>query len=229
MPGARSWYDLDEARKIERRVGWKRDATFAATGQPVLVTREDLKHRGWTKGMVDTFLGSPDAIVALNSSGTRTLHLFRNQRAQEAEQTEEYQARARVAEARSQKSREAAQRRADEVRRAVESRAGHLRVRIPRGVKTLADLRQKALRSRDEFYMDRGDYSADPYEADQETVNRWTRNYLRHECSNYEEMLYQVSAEFRGVPGVQDMYHEVIRPIIDQRVEEAIRSLNPAS
>ena len=53
------------------------------------------------------------------------------------------------------------------------------------------------------------------------------RNWFRHELTNYDALLRGLNAQFRGVPGVVEMYEGIVRPAVDSIVEEAISGLPP--
>ena len=57
-------------------------------------------------------------------------------------------------------------------------------------------------------------------------MERWCENYLRHECSNYDELLEHVESEFRGQPGVRELYSSIVRPVVDRKVDEVMYALH---
>lgn len=50
------------------------------------------------------------------------------------------------------------------------------------------------------------------YDADEDTKNRWTVNYIRHEMTKYDEQLYHMKAKV----GIHDMYFEIHNLILDK-------------
>ena len=70
-----------------------------------------------------------------------------------------------------------------------------------------ADLRGRWLESNDECRIQL---------ANSETQKRWATNYVRHELTDYEELL----DEMAGIVGTGKAYHEV-RAVLDRRIKEA--------
>ena len=214
--------DLESIQKLERRRAWKQDVALERDGIPALTDRKGLGERGWTPAMVAQFLGAPHYEAKLGYSGFRVVHLFRVRDAIAVEATDEWRERAAEASKRSAAGRAAAEKRAEELRDRVEDMSFRLVVNPP---KSLTVLRKSALRDKARWELDHGNDDFDPDTAPPEVIDRWCRNYLRHHCSNYESLLSRVEREFRGMPGVRDVYADIIRPRIDTLVDDAMTML----
>ncbi|WP_098469657.1 hypothetical protein [Serinibacter salmoneus] len=216
------WYDLAAALEVEKTPQWQEDKAYTGAGNSFTFMKSDLKERGWSPAMIRDLLGDPDLVVDHNQAGTRVAHLFRAVRVEAAEATPEFKERIAKAGARAKRGKAAAEDRSQEVHAAVQERAARLRVDPP---SDLATLRELALAHQEDLYLVRGEFGRDVAGADAETVDRWCGNYLRHVCSNYDALLAEVSSAFRGVPGVNDVYANVVRPRVDELVESAMREL----
>lgn len=82
----------------------------------------------------------------------------------------------------------------------------------------LGQLRQKTLDAKYDWYTYqndlRGNWENNPetvYYADEDTVQRWMRNYIRHNLTNYDETLY----ELVGKTGKSQAYLELQKVITD--------------
>lgn len=216
-----NWWDLDRAIQVEQTVEWQEDTARLANNMAVTYTRLDLKNRGWTEAMIRDFLGGPHATRPLNRSGTHFQYLWRATIVEEIEADENFQERMSAAAKRSAVGHDAADARTVRVRTAVRKRAERLTIDPPQ---SLEELRENAVKSRQSWY-NASSYGGDAGMADDATVDRWCRNYLRHNCSNYDSLLHEVTSEFRGIPGVRDVYDEIIRPHIDELVDDTITEL----
>lgn len=218
-------YSLAEAEGIEQTEEWKIDARRAADDHPILFSRQDLKERGWTPTMVKQFLGGPDLITSLNSSGTRVFHQFFAERVEQAEQSEEFSKRHEAAAARSQCGKAITDQQAEEVKATVRQWVQNLSIHPPR---SLGVLKEEAIAHQDRLYDQREQWDYSAADADPETIDRWCRNYLRHQCTNYDKLLDRAMRQFAGVPGVRAIYQEVVRPHVDEQVSETMRHLRQA-
>ncbi len=171
---------------MESTAEWQHDAVRARDGRPILLTRDQLRERGWTPTMITRLVGDPHRVIPLNTSGTRVIHKFRADVIEAAENTDEFARRVAQAARRSAAGKEASARRAAEVRAAAVARAERLSVTPPA---TWSRLRDRALRRHGIHHLD----SDGP---DPDTIDRWCRNYLRHECSNYDALLRSLTAEY---------------------------------
>ncbi|SMX68055.1 hypothetical protein BSP109_00470 [Brevibacterium sp. Mu109] len=221
LPAPSGWFDMDEVARIERTAAFQHDAERVAAGKRLLLSRADLKDRGWTPAMIASFIGEPHVVLSLKTSGKSTMHFFRAEIAEEIEAGEEFAARIEDANRRSEVGKTVAQRRAADVLAAAQAKAESLEVRPP---VNRAELERLAVAHRNMIAEERGRDSSTSG-VDDETLDRWCGNYLRHACSNYHSMLAQLEREFAGVPGVQEIYEAVVRPKIDTCVDEAMREL----
>lgn len=215
-------YSLDEVEQAEQTTIWKRDAQRAANGLPVLLSRQDLKERGWTPTMVKQLLGEPPIVTPLNSSGSRVLHLFVAEVVENIEDSQNFQERLQAAAQRSKRGRNIAAGRSEEIKRTVSLWADNLEVSPP---DSLATLQKLAREHQEAFYRQRGEVEIDTTSADATTLDRWCLNYLRHQCSQYDQLLNEATVRFAGEPGVRDLYDEIVRPRIDTLTTQALNRL----
>lgn len=226
LPDQYGWFVLDCALAAESTPEWQRDAERVAEGRALLYTRNDLKERGWSVSMIRSLLGEPRVVAELNQSGTRVLHLYHALDVEAAEAEDGFVERRRKAARRSAAGRAATAGRAAEVRRVAAARAAELVVTPP---ESLEQLEASAIAHQNRLYDLRGELHRDPFSADRETIDRWCRNYLRHQCSAYDRLLDELTNKFAGVPGVTDIYDEIVRPRIDALVDRSMADISLAS
>lgn len=213
-------YPLSDVEKIEHTPEWKADRSSSAAGEHISLSKADLKSRGWSLSMMEKLLGEPDFIIRLRQR--RVMHKYRVSRITEAEHGEVFQELKKSAATRSARGKAVTDKRAEAVRTAVHKMSEQLKVSPP---PTLNALRKLALDAQQEWY-DGGEQGYSVEGVDHATVDRWCRNYLRHNCSNYEDLLERIEYEFRGQPGVRELYDDIVRPMIDRKVNDAMQVLH---
>jgi len=211
---------MEDVEAAEATPEWETDRVSAARGENISISKTDLKVRGWSPSMMDKLLGEPDYVIPLRQN--RVMHKYRVSRVSAAESSDVFRDLRTAAAARSSRGRAASDKRAGAVRAAVTVIAEQLVVSPP---PTLDALRTRALRAQQEWY-DSGERGDSVEGADYSTVERWCENYLRHECSNYDELLEHVESEFRGQPGVRELYSSIVRPVVDRKVDEVMYALH---
>lgn len=215
-------YCREDAEIAEKTDTWRQDAARAAEGCSVSYSSSDLRERGWSRSMIKELLPEPDQIIKLNTAGTRVFHLYRAERAEKIEVDPAFTGRAAKAARRSTVASEIAERRANEVHELATVMAGKILISDP--PENWESLVALALGHQQERYDSRR-VAGTVHEADDATVERWCRNYLRHACSNYDAMLDDIQTRFSGVPDVTTIYDDVIRPRIDALVDTLIAEL----
>lgn len=150
-----------------------------------------LRSRGWTPGMVRQLLGEPDLLRSNPhfDAAPRT-RLYRLDRIEKAELSEEFRAVSAAAARRSAAARAAALRR----RREVLARIAAEPIDVPRlTARRLAELAVDHRNRRDaERAYERGRHAPDPaavQSADPPALDRWKVDYLRHRLTRYDQLL----------------------------------------
>ncbi|MGW3724029.1 hypothetical protein [Streptomyces sp. NPDC000851] len=150
-----------------------------------------LRARGWTPGMVRQLLGEPDQLrTNPHFRSAPQTRLYRTERVETAERSEEFRAASAAAARRSAAARAAALRR----RREVLARIAAEPIDVPRlAPHTLATLAVEHRNRRDEERaLWRWGHVADPAtveSAEPGALDRWKVNYLRHRLTRYDEIL----------------------------------------
>lgn len=94
---------------------------------------------------------------------------------------------------------------------------------IHKGKRSLEDVVRSAIRAYNEFGREQGsNRSPATRKSDPEFLARITRNYIRHELTDYDEQLGRIA----GRAGTSEAYEEILRPIVDDAVDEAFPGLN---
>lgn len=73
-------------------------------------------------------------------------------------------------------------------------------------------LKQRTLQAKEDWYDENGNYEADPYKADEDTVNRWMVNYIRHNLTSYDDNL----CKLYGKTGKEQLYRTLKNFILDK-------------
>ena len=179
-----------------------------------MVTRDALRKRGWTKKMFDTLLGPPDKEVdnPYRRAGPRC-KLFCLARVQLIEQTCAFRAANILAEKRRGAAGKATRTKLAQTEQLVE------RLVPPKfPTRTKERLRQLAIKHYNTLWAERGEDRCAAVNDSDEFLDRITCNYLRHECSAYEEQCERVY----GRVGKGFAYNA-----IRKRIHDAIREAYP--
>lgn len=183
-------------------------------------TKPRLKEQGWTDGMIKKLLGDPDATrpnPMYKSAAPMTLYLV--SRVQQVEASEAF----REAKAKSVGRKASAQKGVKtKLDKALEY-ARTVGINVPQ--MDYDKVVERACKSYNEWHQyDRnGMYNldfipADPINSDSDFLCRITTNYLRHECSSYEEQLYKLY----GKTGVNEAHD-----ILQKRINDEIKRIYP--
>lgn len=207
LPPMRSSHRRDLVHQIEETDQWQADAERAKTTK-VFINKTDLKQRGWTQAMVRDTLGEPAFTVQISRSGDKTMSLYR---LADVECTVEFTECQKKAKTRTISGAKVAERRAEEMKKIIYDEARQL-------------LRLHPVESRDELERLATDHADMTSDIDDHTMYRICGNYLRHECSNYEDLLSYFKSKYKGQPGITGMYKDVVRPYIDELVNKDLAS-----
>lgn len=221
------WWVLADALAIESTPLWREHRDAAAAGEKLSWSKTELIDAGWTEGLIAEYLGDPHLTV--NVGRGRVRHIWMADQVARAESNPAWQAAAaKVAAARparSKASKDAAALRAEPVLEAAREAAAHLTITLPESL-TLAEARRVSIESAASWLASKG-RPLDVAKLTDEQRERMLRNWFRHELTNYDALLRGLNAQFRGVPGVVEMYEGIVRPAVDSIVEEAISGLPP--
>lgn len=179
------------------------------------ITMSELHHRGWTKKLIDDFAGEPDK-TAKNPVYKRSspMKLYSLKRIKGIERTKKFKTAIESA----KKRKETAKKGANTKRQQTLDYANTVRISIPEYTKE--ELIEEACDAYNEWY----EYKAEIYnkgydftpatnKSDNKFLSRICTNYLRHQCTNYEEDLQKMY----GNVGVQEGHD-----ILQKRINEAI-------
>jgi hypothetical protein len=186
-----------------------------------MLTMPQLKERGWTDAMVRDLLGGPDQLVPNPHYRSATpMRLWATDHVTTIEAGEDFTARAKSAKTRSVASVAAANKRREQLINAVEA----MTVSVPSLGE--AELAREAIRHRNrvmEFHHSgefRNDFERanpdDPSSIENETLERWKINYLRHALTDYEHKLATVAGKV-GVDDAKSMIRQKVYDVIAER------------
>lgn len=184
------------------------------------ITKSTLKQRGWNDGTIAKYLGASD--VTLKNpvfKNAAPMQLYLLGRVEIIEQEPQVKAElAKIAVARSnrqQAARKAVETKAEKLINWVDS----LEIEIP--IIDLEDLIRQSISHYNWFWQSRSDRPSEKYadfKDSSEFLRRITVNYLRHECTNYEEQLEEIG----GKVGIETAYE-----MLKSKVNNAIYSQYP--
>lgn len=155
---------------------------------PKMLTKTDIKQRGWNDLLINSLLGKPDKTKRNPHYRSATpMSLYLEERVNEAEKTEDF-----INHIANRESRVAAAQKAVATKTSnIIDYVNNLEISIPYIIPDL--LTKKACRHYEELWAERGE-SRSAVGGDIVFINRITVNYLRHECSNYE---YELAAIYK--------------------------------
>jgi hypothetical protein len=163
---------------MENTKKWARDE---------MILKGGLKARGWTEKLIRQFYPSPDREVRNPRRTSTTIKYYALDRVTEIEASEEFQAARAVAKQRSERAKATAETRRKETIRWAEDLPPPSLPAYDRD--TLISL---ACQHYNQLWMFRGrDDKWASASASDEFLDRISVNYLRHECSHYEDQLMQ--------------------------------------
>lgn len=175
-------------------------------------TQSQLRERGWTVAAINRFLGEPDYV----GGWSRTYYLYTEARVHAAEMTDQYRAWREASLARTARSKASASRRRAQLLQALQD--WHPDFDIAEDV-TLGEVIGDGIEA---YNLHQRATRDEPYWADRKSdrafLDRITVNYLRHNVTDYDDMLQ----ELRGRVGVRDA-----EDLFRERVYEAIASRFP--
>lgn len=177
-----------------------------------LMISDVLRRSGWTRTMVDDFLGEPDRQVPRYGGGV--IKLYALSRVETAEHSPTFQSRATRVN-RSRPARQAAATRAIRVRRdRVMAYVDGLEICLPE--LSGEALRRLAVKSYNCLWSERGNYEKHASENDApEFLNRIMVNYLRHELTNYEHELIRLHGSIGADEARCHLRERVLNAIAD--------------
>ena len=140
-----------------------------------------LKARGWTEAMIREYLGKADALAKNpHYRSASPMRLYYQERVQEAEKSDGFTSRKALAAGRSKAGKAAAATRAANLEEWAEN--------VEIGWIGPPEDAGEAIRLGIKSWEDWNGCKAN--ELDPATRIRWARNYIRHECMSYEELVY---------------------------------------
>lgn len=164
-----------------------------------MLTKKNLRQRGWTAAAISRFLGAADALKRRPASRS-PVYLYDQDRVLAVEATPAFRAWLPASQERSQRSRQAAARRAAQLVKQIHGMPIPPLPALPLSMITAA-----AIRRYNEVNTDRiaaGTREPASTACEVAFLHRISVNYLRHRASRYDRMLNEIA----GLPGVRDAY-----------------------
>ena len=184
--------------------------------RPETLLKQDLKLRGWTDAVIRDWLGEPDERVKRSPHSRYPPYCrYLLSRVEEAERHPDFAKRLEQARIRSRRGRLRAQEKTDKLCEWARSVPIRWSPGTPSTYKAALRQGTEAWEAWQYVLADRhGDYRiVDGHSADLDTRKRWARNFLRHECLEYDDLRLST----HGLTGTH-----AAREILHQRCMEKI-------
>jgi hypothetical protein len=202
------------AQSLQTRLEDGGASTMAELSRAACYCVRELRDRGWTEDGIGRFLGDPDR-TAPNPRyrNSAPMRLYARRRVHQAESTPEWQA-----------WRDGRERRRPAAQRAVETKRAKLLAALEAQplpalpVLSREALRQQAYAHWRSLSLDRGREPNDGpgTESNDEFQDRLCVNYLRHECSDYENRLLTLYGQTGREEGYELIRNQIDDAIMDQ-------------
>lgn len=184
------------------------------------LTTPRLKERGWTDTMIKKFLGEPDATRDNpHYKCAAPMKLYETKRVERVERRKSFKEYMEASAGRKASAQKGVK---TKIEKALEY-ARTVGINVP--TMDYDKVVKRACQSYNEWheYDRNGFYNdyftpADPLHSDADFLRRITTNYLRHECSSYEQQLYK----FFGKTGVNEAHD-----ILQKRINDEIQRIYP--
>ncbi len=180
------------------------------------VSISGLKYRAWTEGNIKNFLGEPDRLVKNpHYRSAAKMKLYSLDRVLSVESSAQFQNWQRNNAARRQKLKSSTLKAMEKRRQELLQFVDALEIEIPLFEKN--KLRKLAIEAYNSLWESRGRYKKfATLSASDDFLDRISANYLRHECSEYEQ---QIDRMF-GKVGNEAAYHRLKQRILEKIGEQ---------
>ena len=184
------------------------------------ITKPHLKNRGWTDAMVKKFLGAPDATKPNpHYKSAAPMGLWDAKRVSKAERTAEWKAEREKSVGHKASAQKAVKTKTDKAKEFAQTVEIHVPVMdynmaVKRACSSYNDWHEYDRYGRYNIHFE----PASSTESYPDFLRRITMNYLRHECTSYEDELYKLF----GKTGVNEAHD-----ILQRRINDEIRRVYP--
>lgn len=169
--------------------------------------KSKLKERGWTDKMIEKFAGEPDKVVQNPFYRSKQSFLYLKKRIEKIEKYKRFIKMKEESVPRQASAQKAVKTKTQKCIEYVET----MQIKIPTYKReTLERLAYNSWLEHQELC---GNISAFEYVPEEDTMKRWCINYLRHECTEYDERLYRLF----GKVGVQEA-HDILKDKITKAI-----------
>ena len=179
-----------------------------------------IKRRGFTQKLIDDLLPEPLMVPNPNGSKFAPMKLWKETDVENAMKNELFLAKQTKREARKAAAQKAVQTKTDKLLAEVEEQLANVKV----AVIDLKELEKKTIEAQQDWYdyqkgkhWYRGDY--DYFEsvdgADDETLERWMVNYIRHELTSYDYRLDELYNRIGKGQAYMKLYSGIMGKIAD--------------
>lgn len=169
----------------------------SAEEQSRMINLTGLKERGWTDSMIKKLLSDPMLFQNPQYRRAAPMKKWWLEEVETVEQTKEFQRLFEKAQVRKTAGSIAAFKRKQTTLDQITEITNNLQVHIwPENL-----LEQETFAAKEEMEMQKGHYS-DVYNVQDNVLNRWKVNFIRHNLTNYEDVL----SSLYGVVGKQEAY-----------------------
>ena len=217
------WYRLPHIENAEASEAWQEDKAYEMSGAKVAYSRAELLDRRWPAKFIPQYLGAPAATHDIASGHEKAIHIWHGRDVARVEASGEFQAAVEKYWKRSKAVLHSKADREVAAEEAADAAAAKLRVSIP--FDDIDTLEEAALAHRNARETDPREIVRDLSDVPQRTIDRWVRNYVRHECTAYTEVLTELCEEYTSVRTLPATFASYATKHTDPLIDEALARL----
>lgn len=178
------------------------------------ITKSTLKKRGWSDRLIQKFLPAPREVKNPHYS-RMSMYLWKEKDVIEAEKNQEFIDHLEKRKVYQKRAQAAVRTKNEKMKTILAKAIEEIEVEKLDYEKAV----KKAIKAKQAWYDMTDQYERTAYGADEETVQRWTVNYIRHRLTKYDAFLYSA----KGKTGISFAY-----PLYRKAVLEKIAEVYPA-
>ena len=183
----------------------------ATEWKPEYYSQTTLKSFGFTAKMIETMLSEPILKDNPHYRCAAPMKLWLITEVEVVMQTDEFKEAVQKRESRRQGAAKAVETKRAKLHAEIEAKIQKIKVEVL----TIGQLRNEAIADRQAWYDMDWENCCDAASADEPTIKRWMVNYVRHNLTSYDDVLYRMS----GKVGCQDEYLTYKFAVLDKIAE----------
>lgn len=172
--------------------------------------KTELKDLGFTESMINALLPEPTLRPNPFYRSGSPMRLYPKDVVDSVIESPEFKVDLEKSKARRSSAMRAVKTKREKTKRDVDEAISRIKVRCPKGMRTRDGALAAGVRHKERLDASRGEFG-DYRNADDETRERWTVNYIRHELTDYESELFDMA----GKVGCGEEYWRYKKAVLD--------------